>query len=64
MKIINSVKPCPFCGGKVIVTHGLMNVQFLFFKCSKCGAVVSFDNPECNRNAEKATDYFNRRKGV
>lgn len=53
--------PCPFCGGQIKITHGHICAPFWFFKCKKCGAVVSFDNDECNINPEKAKQYFERR---
>ena len=63
MKTKELVKNCPFCGGKVRATHGLINAPWYFFKCRKCGAVVSFDNDECNATPIKAINYFNSRKG-
>lgn len=56
---MNELKPCPFCGGKVRVTKGFCGV--LFFKCTKCRAVVSFDNDTCNLHTEKAINHWNRR---
>lgn len=55
------LKQCPFCGGKAKATHGVMGVPFIFIKCGQCGAVVSFDNNECNHAPHKAIEYFNRR---
>lgn len=55
------VKPCPFCGGEIKITHGLLNMPFLFFKCRRCGAVISFDNDECNKEPNRAQAYFERR---
>lgn len=31
------IAPCPFCGGNVYVSHGMIGVPFWFFKCK--GAV-------------------------
>ncbi len=61
MKVRIKTSPCPFCGGEVKVTHGMTGVPFWFFRCKKCGAIVSFDNDECNHNPEKAKGYFERR---
>ena len=58
------LKPCPFCGGKLIsYSRGNVNAPFLFFKCGNldCGAVVSFDNDACNLLPEKAITHWNRR---
>ena len=63
MKVKAKIKtsPCPFCGGEVNITHGMIGAPFWFFKCQKCGATISFDNDECNHNPDKAKDYFKRR---
>mgnify|MGYP004551981749 FL=1 len=55
------LEPCPFCGGNVYATHGMIGAELVFIKCKKCGAVMSFDNAECNSDPIKAIDYFNRR---
>lgn len=55
------IAPCPFCGGKVYVSHGIKGVPFWFFKCKSCRATVSFDNDECNAEPSKAIEYFNAR---
>lgn len=56
-------KNCPFCGGKVNVSHGMLNVPFWFFKCqnAKCRAVVSFDNMDANYHPERAMKNWNGR---
>lgn len=56
-------KVCPFCGGKVRVTHGTIMAPFLFFQCQtdNCKAVVSFNNSTANHNPEKAMSNWNRR---
>lgn len=61
MKAKIKIKSCPFCGGEIRVTHGYIMAPFWFFKCKKCGAVISFDNDECNSNPERAKEYFERR---
>ena len=55
------LKPCPFCGGQVRVDHGDSNMPFLFFRCFKCGAVVSFANEVCDAQPELAKNAWNRR---
>ena len=64
------LKPCPFCGEKLSARAKLISYSqeftgspFLFFKCRNldCGAVVSFDNEQCNRLPETAIRYWNRR---
>lgn len=56
---MEKLKPCPFCGGEVKTTKVLYGL--IFFKCKKCGAVVSFDNDYYNRNPDKAVYAWNRR---
>lgn len=55
------LKPCPFCGGKIKRVIGFRGLNF--FKCSKCGAVVSFDNDYYNTHKDEAVNAFNRRVG-
>lgn len=45
---MNRLKACPFCGGEVKRIRGFRGLNF--FKCKKCGAVVSFDNDFYNEN--------------
>ena len=54
------LKPCPFCGGEVVTRLSCVT-PMLFFCCTKCKAVISFDNSTCNKDFDKAIDYFNRR---
>lgn len=60
-KITTNAKPCPFCGGTIKETNGIIGAPFWFFKCKGCGAIVSFDNDECNADPSKAMSYFNNR---
>lgn len=47
---MNDLKPCPFCGGKVTLMTLMTGINMFYCKNYKyCGAVVSFDNPVCNR---------------
>ena len=58
------LKPCPFCGGKLVkYTRGIIGAPIVFLKCGnlKCGAVVSFDTDACHILPEKAIDFWNRR---
>lgn len=71
----NELKPCPFCGGQARIADGMTVVptrtergikgtQAIFIKCRQCGAVVSFDNDECDCNPGEAVKYFNRRESI
>ncbi len=59
------LKPCPFCGGEVENVKTFKDryvfYQILFFKCKKCGAVVSFDNANSSINYMNAVETWNRR---
>nr|DAJ98102.1 MAG TPA: restriction alleviation protein [Caudoviricetes sp.] len=55
-EVVQKLKPCPFCKGKVNLIHGFRNITF--FKCEKCKAIISFDG---NETEEKAIKCFNRR---
>ena len=52
-------KNCPFCKGKVTQRLGFAGVRL--FECHQCGAMVSFNNKECNKNKAVALKYWNRR---
>ena len=54
-------KNCPFCKGKVNQRVGLAGIRV--FECHGCGAIVSFNNEECNKNKAVAIQYWNRRAG-
>lgn len=54
--------PCPFCKGEVrrVIGFGGLN----FFKCRKCGAVVSFDNDYFNERPNEARLAWNARAPI
>lgn len=56
---MTELKRCPFCGGKVRRVIGIMGLNF--FRCKKCGAVVSFDNDYYNTHQNEAIEAWNRR---
>lgn len=46
------LKPCPFCKGRIRLTHGdVVKSRLPIFKCKSCGAVISFDDQICNIGA-------------
>lgn len=53
---------CPFCKGHVrrVIGFGGLN----FFKCKKCGAVVSFDNDYYNTHKNEAITAWNTRAPI
>lgn len=47
-----NLEPCPFCNGEIRLTHGdYLTSSIPMFKCRKCGAVITFDEPVCNFGA-------------
>lgn len=56
---MSELKPCLFCGKKVVRQKGFMGWNF--FKCRNCSAVVSFDNDYYNANPDKAIEAWNWR---
>ena len=54
--------PCAFCKGDVrrVIGFGGLN----FFKCKKCGAVVSFNNDYYNTHKNKAITAWNTRAPI
>ena len=53
---------CPFCKGEVRRVIGVMGLNF--FKCRKCGAVVSFDNDYFNTHPNEARLAWNTRAPI
>ena len=53
------VLSCPFCGGTIKRKIGFAGLNF--FKCQKCGAVISFDNDYYNSHKNEAVEAFNTR---
>ena len=53
---------CPFCKGEVRRVIGIGGLNF--FKCKKCGAVVSFDNDYCNTHKNDAIRAWNTRAPI
>ena len=54
--------PCPFCNGRVRREVGFLGLNF--FKCRKCGAVISFDNDFFNEHPNEARLAWNTRAAV
>ena len=60
------LKPCPFCGSEVVYMTLFTGMKMFYCKNHKdCGAVVSFDNPACNRSRAdmERISAWNRRAG-
>ena len=54
--------PCPFCKGEVRRVIGIGGLNF--FKCKKCGAVVSFNNDYYNTHKNDAIRAWNTRAPI
>ena len=49
---MKELKRCPFCGGKVELMNLVTPVKMFYcLNYSTCGAVVSFNNALCDREA-------------
>ncbi len=48
--------PCPFCGGKPVLTHGASNLRERTVECDDCFAQGSFEWTD-----EEAVSAWNRR---
>lgn len=55
------LKPCPFCGGKVVLVRGVSQLFKVY--CNDCGAVMAFqgcEHPATGR--AKTIAAYNRRR--
>lgn len=63
---MNELKPCPFCGFKPHLVHGI-DGQVTAIWCPNCHAITKFRVPEMKRNetfgenADKWIEQWNRR---
>ena len=56
------LKPCPFCGGKAILTHDLAGLGASIIRCEKCGLEsVRFIKSFEVASDDEAIKYWNRR---
>ena len=52
---MTELKSCPFCGGRVELMNLITPISMFYcLNYTECGAVVSFNNPVCDR--EKGDD--------
>lgn len=57
-----SLKPCPFCGGKAQLEHELKGNGYSYVHCLKCGLhSVMFMRCFEESSDLKAVEYWNRR---
>jgi Lar family restriction alleviation protein len=55
------LKPCPFCGCEEVNSH-TGSFGYVFFRCPKCSASVTFDKDVYSYNPEEAEKAWNRRR--
>ncbi len=47
---MTELKHCPFCGGRVELMNLITPISMFYcLNYAECGAVVSFNNPVCDR---------------
>lgn len=57
-----TLKPCPFCGASTYEVMSGTGVKCI--RCTNkrtCGAIVSFNNKDCDERGVSPVKYFNRR---
>lgn len=62
--ITTKCKPCPFCGARADEIESITGMDLI--ACSNyngCGAIVSFNNKDCDERGVSPVVYFNRRAG-
>ena len=60
--IMTKCKPCPFCGARADEIESITGLSMI--ACSNykgCGAIVSFNNKDCDERGVSPVVYFNRR---
>lgn len=60
--ITTKCKPCPFCGARADEIESITGMDLI--ACSNyngCGAIVSFNNKDCDERGVSPVVYFNRR---
>ena len=59
---MNELKPCPFCGGKALLSHDHAGIGASYIRCEKCGleSIRFIRSFEIARD-DRAVEYWNRR---
>lgn len=61
---MSELKRCPFCGKKVVLMNLVSPIKMFYCQNYRgCGAVVSFNNPDCDteKGDENKIRCWNRR---
>ena len=59
---VHDLKPCPFCGGKALLSHDRAGIEASYVRCEKCGleSVRFLKSFECASD-DRAVEFWNRR---
>ena len=56
------LKPCPFCGGKALLSHDHAGIGASYIRCEKCGLEsIRFLKSFEIASDDKAVEFWNRR---
>ena len=59
---MNELKPCPFCGGKALLSHDYEGTGASYVRCQKCGLEsIRFIRSFEIASDDRAVEYWNRR---
>lgn len=53
------LKPCPFCGGEVLIDKTYSYFRDIVIYCDNCDMIFTLD--DCHASAEEVCDAWNRR---
>ena len=60
--IMTKCKPCPFCGARADEIESITGLSVIArSNYNGCGAIVSFNNKDCDERGVSPVVYFNRR---
>ena len=58
------LKPCPFCGGKAVLSHDHTGLGSSYIRCEKCGIEsIRFIKSFEIASDDRAVEFWNRRVG-
>ena len=59
---MKELKPCPFCGGKALLSHDHAGIEASYVRCEKCGleSIRFLKSFECASD-DRAVEFWNRR---
>ena len=59
---MNELKPCPFCGGKALLSHDHTGLGTSYVRCEKCGLEsIRFYKSFDHASDDEAAEFWNRR---